>query len=277
MSEMKLFLDSAKLSEIEKAHSCGVLDGITTNPTLIKDAMEGLKERGESLNIWEYTDRILMTSAGIPVILGVTESSCEGIANQGSALYYLFNPVAGNVYIKVPANPSFAGERGRDLDGIKAIKTLSAAGIPVTATFIFTPEQALMAAKAGAKIVCLHAGKLDDYILASHDITANATACLPAEGLKAQTGALDDNGIVSGVDLIRTTAILFKKYSLETQIMAASIRSVRQAREVALAGADIATLPLALIESLMSHPKSLEGMELFKQGILQEYADLTKK
>jgi transaldolase len=277
MSEMKLFIDSAKLSEIEKAHSCGVLDGVTTNPTLIKNAMEDLKERGEALNIWEYTDRILMVSAGIPVILGVTESSCEGIANQGSALYYLFNPVASNVYIKVPVNPSFTGETGRDLDGIKAIKTLSAAGIPVTATIIFTPEQALIAAKAGAKIVSLHAGKLDDYILSQHNIAANATGCLPAEGLKLQNGVLDDNGIVSGVDLIKMTAALFKRYNLETQIMAASVRSGRQAREVALAGADIATLPLSLIESLMAHPKTREGMELFKQGILQEYADLTKK
>ena len=277
MSEMKLFIDSAKLSEIEKAHSCGVLDGITTNPTLIKNAMEDLKERGEALNIWEYTDRILMTSAGIPVILGVTESTCEGIANQGSALYYLFNPVAGNVYIKVPVNPSFVGEIGRDFEGIKAIKTLSAAGIPVTATFIFTPEQALMAAKAGAKIVCLHAGKLDDYILVRHGITVNATGCIPAGGLKSETGVIDDDGIVSGVDLIKTTSALFKRYNLETQIMAASIRSSRQAREVALAGADIATLPLNLIESLMTHPKTLEGMELFKQGVLQEYADLTKK
>jgi transaldolase len=274
---MKVFLDSAKLSEIEKAHSCGVLDGVTTNPTSIKNAMEDLKERGESLNIWEYTDRILMSSAGIPVILGVTESSYEGIANQGSALYYLFNPVAGNVYIKVPVNPSFEGECGRDLEGAAAIKTLSAAGIPVTATFIFTPEQALMAAKAGAKIVCLHAGKLDDHILARHDIIPNAAGCLPAEGLKTQTGVLDDNGIVSGVDLVKTTAALFKRYNLETQIMAASVRSVRQAREVALAGADIATLPLNLIESIMAHPKTREGMELFKQGILQEYADLTKK
>ncbi|MFZ2455427.1 MAG: transaldolase family protein [Candidatus Altiarchaeia archaeon] len=274
---MKLFLDSAKLPEIEKANSCGILDGVTTNPALIKTAMEDLNERGEALNIWEYTDRIMMSSAGIPVILGVTESSCEGIANQGRALYYLFNPVAGNVYIKVPVNPSFAGERGRDLEGTAAIKTLSGAGIPVTATFIFTPEQALMAAKAGAKIVCLHAGKLDDYILTQHGIKADAVDCLPAEGLRSEIGVLDDNGIVSGVDLIKTTVSLFRKYNIGTQIMAASIRSVRQVREVALAGADIATLPLSLIEALMDHPKTREGMELFKQGILQEYADLTKK
>jgi len=77
------------------------------------------------------------------VILGITESSSSGIADQGRALFYLFNPVAGNVYIKVPVNPSFEGEYGREFDGIQAIKTLSAAGIPVTATFIFTLSRRL--------------------------------------------------------------------------------------------------------------------------------------
>lgn len=274
---MKIFIDSAKLSEIERVHACGILDGITTNPGLIKDAMEDLKEKGESLSIWEYTDRLLMQSSGLPVILGVTESSSAGIADQGRALFYLFNPVAGNVYLKVPVNPSFEGESGREFDGIKAIKTLSAAGIPVTATFIFTPEQALLAAKAGAKIVSLHAGKLDDYILSKHGVSAGAACCLPAEGLKMQNGVLDDDGIVSGVHLIKETVELFKKCNIQTEVMAASIRTTRQAREAALAGAHIETLTIGMIEQLMSHPKTLEGMELFKQGILQEYADLTKK
>jgi transaldolase len=92
-----------------------------------------------------------------------------------------------------------------------------------------------------------------------------------------QTGVLDDNGIVSGVDLIEKTVALFGKCKIDTEVMAASIRTPRQAREAALAGAGIATLTMGLIERLMSHPKTLEGMELFKQGILQEYADLTKK
>lgn len=274
---MKIFLDSAKLSEVERLHACGILDGISTNPSLIRDAVEDLKLKGESLSIWEYTDRLLMSSAGLPVIMGITESSSSGMADQGRALFYLFNPVASNVYIKVPVNPSFEGEVGREFEGIQVIKTLSAAGIPVTATFIFAPEQALMAAKAGAKIVCLHAGKLDDYILQEHGVAENSAGCLPAGGLKLQTGVLDDNGIVSGVDLIEKTVALFGKCKIDTEVMAASIRTPRQAREAALAGAGIATLTMGLIERLMSHPKTLEGMELFKQGILQEYADLTKK
>jgi len=211
------------------------------------------------------------------VILGITESSSSGIADQGRALFYLFNPVAGNVYIKVPVNPSFEGEYGREFDGIQAIKTLSAAGIPVTATFIFTPEQALMAAKAGAKIVCLHVGKLDDYILKQHGVSERCAEGLPVGGLKSGAGVFDDNGIVSGVDLIEKTADLFGKCRIGVEIMAASIRTPRQMREAALSGANIATLTVDMIRQIMSHSKTREGMELFKQGILQEYADLTKK
>ena len=274
---MKIFIDSAKLWEIEKVYCCGVLDGVTTNPTLIHQAVEELKEKGETQDMAKYIKRILQTAHGTPVSLEVTEYAYEKMVDQGMALYQMFNPVAGNIYIKVPVNPSFEGEKGRDFEGIKAIKTLTDAGIPVNATLIFTPEQALMAAKAGSRFVSPYVGRLDDYIMASHGLSTTEKGHFPDDGFKSRSGLLDDNGIVSGIDLIKKTVEIFRIFDVKSEVLAASIRTSRQAREAALAGADIATLPLDVILDLLKHPKTREGMELFKEDTVKEYAGLTKK
>jgi len=145
---MKLFIDSAKLDEIEKAYSAGIIDGVTTNPSLIKKAVDSLKEQGKKINIEEYIKKILITAKGTPVSLEVTDFTYDKMVKQAKALFKRFNPIAKNVFIKIPVNPSFEGHEADPFDGIKAIKTLSKAKIPINCTLIFTPEQALMAAKA---------------------------------------------------------------------------------------------------------------------------------
>ena len=136
---MKIFIDSARLDEIQQAYSYGIIDGVTTNPSLLKKAVVKLQEAGEKITIKEYIKKILTVAKGTPVSLEVTETSSEVMVQQAKKLYKMFNPVANNVNIKIPVNPSFPKEEGRQFEGIQAIKTLSNAGIPVNCTLIFTP------------------------------------------------------------------------------------------------------------------------------------------
>jgi len=273
---VKIFIDSARLEEIEKAKHYGLLDGVTTNPSLIKAAVEDLKKKGESIDIAGYIRKILTTAEGKPVSLEITETSHREMVAQGKKLFALFNPVANNVYIKVPINPSFGNQEDRDYQGIQTIRDLSEQGIPVNCTLIFTPEQALLAAKAGAKFVSPFAGRIDDDIRARADIPFGKADYFPAEGLYQGDVLLDDNGIVSGIDLVRQIVEIFQNFAVETEVLAASIRNARQAREAALAGADIATLPFSVIRELLVHHKTAEGMEKFTQDIVPAYADLMK-
>jgi transaldolase len=188
----------------------------------------------------------------------------------------MFNPVANNVCIKIPVNPSFPKETGREFEGIKTIKTLSKAGIPVNCTLIFTPEQALLAAKAGASYVSPFAGRIDDYIRNNNNITFKKTDYFPSEGWEKDGEILDDNGIVSGIDLVEQISEIFSIYDISTEIISASIRNQRQVRESAFAGADIATLPYSVIMQLLVHYKTEEGMKKFTDDIVPEYADLTR-
>jgi transaldolase len=196
---------------------------------------------------------------------------------QGKQLYKMFNPIADNVNIKIPVNPSFPNETGKDFDGIQAVKTLSKAGIPVNCTLIFTPEQALLAAKAGATYVSPFAGRIDDYIRANNKIPFKKTDYFPAEGWEKNKEILEDNGIVSGIDLVAQIVDLFSIYNIKTEVIAASIRNTRQAREAALAGADIATLPYGVVLDLLVHYKTQEGMKKFTDDIVPEYADVTRE
>lgn len=270
---MQIFIDSAKLEEIEGAYNSGILDGVTTNPSLIKKAVEDLKKKGNFVNMGDYIKDILKTAPGVRVSLEVTERACDKMIEQGRKLFKMFNPVAKNVYIKIPVNPSFDGENGRDFDGLRAIRTLTGEGIPVNCTLVFTPEQALLAAKAGAKIVSPFAGRIDDYLRTQNNIIFGKSDYFPAEG----RNDLNDNGIVSGIDLVRKIVEIFKNYNIKTEVLAASIRNVRQAREAALAGADIATLPFEVIKELMAHCKTREGMKSFTDDAIPEYVDLTGK
>ena len=273
---MKIFIDSAKLEEIEKAHCCGVLDGVTTNPSLIKRAIDELKEKRQDIDMENYIKRILETARGLPVSLEVIGTNYKEMVEEGKRLFGLFNPVAGNVYIKIPVNPSFEKHSETLFDGIHAIQELSRVNIPVNCTLVFTPEQALMAAKSGARFVSPFVGRVDDYIRTQNNIPFEKGDYFPASGWKTGDRILEDNGIVSGVDLIRQCAEIFKKHRIRSELLAASIRNLRQVREVALAGADIATLPFSVIQSLLVHHQTIEGMEKFTHDVIPEYADLLK-
>jgi len=273
---MKIFIDSARLDEIEQSYSYGIIDGVTTNPSLLKKAVVKLQDAGKKITIADYIKKILLTAKGTPVSLEVTEYNADGMIKQAKKLYKMFNPVANNVYIKIPVNPSFEGEKDIDFDGIKTIKTLSKSGIPVNCTLIFTPEQALLAAKAGAKFVSPFAGRVDDYIRDTHKISFKKSDYFPAEGWEENEDVLENNGIVSGIDLIGQIIEVFKNYYIKTEVLAASIRNVRQAREAALVGADIATLPFDVIRELLVHYKTQEGIRKFTDDIVQEYAKLMK-
>jgi transaldolase len=272
--QIRIFIDSAKLDEIKLAYDYSLVDGVTTNPSLLKKAVDKLKKEGEDINLKNYIKQILKTAKGTPVSLEVTETDYEGMVKQGKKLYKKFNRVAKNVYIKIPINTSF-NERPT-ADAIKAIKELSRKNIPINCTLIFTPEQALLAAKAGAKIVSPFCGRIDDLIRKENKLKFKKEDYFPAEGIEKRKKILEDNGVVSGIDLVEQIVEMFKNYDIETEVIAASMRNPRQVREAALAGAHIATLPFKVIKQLLSHKKTQEGMRDFTKDIVQEYVDLTK-
>ena len=271
---MKLFIDSADLEEIKQVADCGLLDGITTNPTLIKKALDKLKQKNKKINLEAYIKQILKTAKGKPVSLEVIGNNFEEMIKEAQILYKKFNPVAKNVYIKIPVNPCLEELCSLESDGIKAIKFLSNKNIPINCTLIFTPEQALLAAKAGAKVVSPFAGREDDYLREIARIKFEKEDYFPAKGIKKYKKILEDNGIVSGVDLIKKTKEIFLKQNMKSEILAASIRNKQQFREVVLAGADIATMPFSVIKSLLEHPKTLEGMKQFTKDVTKEYTKL---
>ena len=273
---MKIFVDSAKLDEIEQAYNYGVLDGVTTNPSLLKKAVTDLEKSGKKITIEAYLKKILLQAKGTPVSLEVTEYTYDKMVKQAKKLYKLFNPVAKNVNIKIPINTSFPNEEGNDFEGLKTIKTLSKAGIPVNCTLIFTPEQALLAAKAGATYVSPFAGRIDDYIRLQNKLTFNKSDYFPSEGMVKNDKVLNDNGIVSGIDLVAQIVDIFHIYGFSTEVIAASLRNTRQVREAAIVGADIATVPFSVIKQLLTHFKTKEGMEKFTADVVPEYAELTK-
>jgi len=273
---MKLFIDTAKLNEIKEAYNYGIIDGVTTNPSLLKKAVKKLEAEGENISIKDYIKKVLETAQGTPVSLEVTEYTADKMIHQAKKLYEIFNPVAENVVIKIPVNPSFVDNKNRDFDGINAIRALANEDIHVNCTLVFTPEQALLAAKAGATYVSPFAGRVDDYIRKNNGIVFEKSDYFPAEGWQTEEEYLDDNGIFSGIDLVEKIAALFDYYDIDTEVLAASMRNVRQVREAALAGADIATIPYKVIKKLLVHYKTQEGMKNFTKDIVQEYADLTK-
>jgi len=266
---MKIFIDSADLDEITQAYKWGIADGVTTNPSLLKKAVDKREAMGETVNVRDYLKKLLRVAKGTPVSLEVTESEAEGMIEQGKALYKDFNPIAKNVYIKIPVNPAFKEEDDTQFDGLKAIKELSSIGIPINCTLVFTPEQALLAAKAGASFVSPFAGRVDDYIRAQSKKKFDKKAYFPAGGV-----GKDDNGIVSGIDLVAKCVNILNYYDFETEVLAASLRNPRQVREAALVGAEIATLPFGVIQDMLKHFKTYEGMAKFTADIVPEYVDL---
>jgi transaldolase len=270
---MKLFIDSADIEEIKQVKKNGILDGVTTNPSLIKKAVEKFKKKGK-LDMESYIKDILKTCKGKPVSLEVIGTNYKEMVSEGKILYKKFNKVGKNVYVKIPVNPCMDLKCNNSSDGIKAIKALSKLGIPVNCTLIFTPEQALLASKAGAKMVSPFVGRVDDYIRELNRIKFDKKDYFPKQGWKKGKKVLDDNGIVSGVELIESCVKIFK--GSKTEVLAASIRNKKQFREVAEVGADIATVPFSVIQKLLVHYKSAEGMRNFVKDVVPEYSKIVR-
>lgn len=206
---MLFFLDSADIEEIRKAAGWGVIDGVTTNPSLV--AKSGGRD-------FHGLIREIASLVEGPVSAEVTSLDPEGMVAEGRALA----AVAPNVAVKIPM--------GRD--GMTACSRLTREGIAVNVTLVFSPQQALLAAAAGAAYVSPFVGRLDDI---GED----------------------------GIGLVDDIAELFDIHNITTEIIAASIRHPRHVAEAALAGADIATVPLAVLEKCFDHPLTESGIKKF--------------
>jgi len=205
---MKFFIDTANIQEIRKAASWGILDGVTTNPSLV--AKEGK-------SFYDVLREICSVVPG-PVSAEVVSTTTEEMVKEGREL----SRIAKNITVKIPCIAA----------GIPAIKALSGEGIAINTTLIFSAPQALIAAKAGATFVSPFVGRLDDISSV-------------------------------GMDVVRQIRTIFDNYDIPTQILAASIRNPVHVVEAALAGADVATMPFAVIEALLKHPLTDLGLKRF--------------
>ncbi len=299
---MKIFLDTAEVEEIEQAHDWGVVDGITTNPSLIKKAVQ----TREQIDMAGYIEKICKKLDG-PVSLEVIGLTAEEMVEEAKYLYERFNPVNDNVVVKIPINTNHPAEEKGEYEGLKALRELSREGIPTNTTLIMKPEQALMAAKAGTNYVSPFAGRIDDYIRGQSGLTRGedyekweynnpklwgaaknmelkplfrdlsgeeAKEIYQNEQLREKRGQIEDEGVKSGVHLLESIIRIFENYDFETEVLAASMRNSRQVREVAELGADVATLPFRVIEEMMQHFKTEEGIKAFSDDVVPEYKSL---
>lgn len=259
---MKFFVDTAILSEIEWAMGIGC-DGVTTNPSLIKKAVDALKANGENVDMMSYIRKICETAGRCrDVSLEVVSLESEKMIKEAVVLYNKFNILANNVVVKIPVSTASTSH----YEGLKAMSALQRKQIPVNATLVFTPEQALMCGKLGAKYVSPFAGRIDDMLRSKSGIVFDKSEYFPEQGIR-----MDDNGIVSGIDLVRKTVAILKNYGMKTEVIAASLRNARQVREAALAGAHVATIPFNVLEEMTKHPKTAEGVMAFAKDVVPEY------
>lgn len=271
---MKIYLDTADIDEIKNGLETGIVDGITTNPSLIKKS----QEKHNSDDMRRYIKEILnLAGENKPVSLEVADTSYEGMKNEAYKIYKMFKKHK-NLVIKIPINPS-STENGESFDGIKLIKNLASKGISVNTTLIMTPEQAILAAKAGAKYVSPFAGRIDDYIRENKlgmrvGKEFEKDSYFPAEGYKEKGKLVSDNGVLSGVDLVTQIVEIFRTYRFKCEVLAASARNTRQVREFMLAGAHITTIPFSVFSSLTSHYKTVEGINSFTNDTVPEYKEL---
>lgn len=209
---MKFFIDTANLKQIEEARDLGILDGVTTNPSLMaKEGISGIK------NVHNHYKAICDLVDG-PVSAEVISTQFEGMVEEGEALAQL----ADNIVIKIPMIK----------DGIKALSHFRNKGIPTNCTLVFSPGQAILAAKAGATMVSPFIGRIDD-------ITWN------------------------GMKLIEDIAEIYAIQGFDTMILAASIRNAKHIVDAAKAGTDIVTCPIGPILGLLKHPLTDIGLEKF--------------
>ena len=217
---MKLFVDTANIEEIRKANDMGVICGVTTNPSLI--AKEGR-------DVYEVVKEIASIVDGpISGEVKATTTDAEGMIAEGREIAKL----PKNMVVKIPMT----------IEGLKACKVLSSEGIKVNMTLIFTANQALLCARAGAAYVSPFLGRLDDIS-------------------------------VRGTDLITEVAEIFNIHGIETEIIAASIRNPMHVTDCALAGADIATVPYKVIEQMTHHPLTDAGIEKFQKDYLAVFGE----
>lgn len=208
---MKFFVDTANVEDIKKANDMGVICGVTTNPSLI--AKEGRDFNEVIKQITEIVD------GPISGEVKATTTDAEGMIAEGREIAGIHS----NMVVKIPMT----------VEGLKACKVLSAEGIKVNMTLIFTSNQALLAARAGAAYVSPFLGRLDDIS-------------------------------VRGIDLIREIVEIFDVAGIETEIIAASVRNPIHVTDCALAGAHIATVPYKVLEQMTKHPLTDAGIEKFQ-------------
>ena len=208
---MIFFIDRAKVEDIKKASDMGVICGVTTNPSLI--AKEG--------RVFEEVIREITAIVDGPISgeVKATTTDAEGMIAEGKSIA----AIHPNMVVKIPMTA----------EGLKACKVLAEEGIKVNMTLIFTANQALLAARAGAAYVSPFLGRLDDIS-------------------------------VRGIDLIREISEMFSIADLDTEIIAASVRNPIHVTDCALAGADIATVPYKVIEQMIKHPLTDQGIEKFQ-------------
>ena len=205
---MKFFIDTANIDEIKEAHSMGMVDGVTTNPSLI--AKEGRDFEEIIKEICEIVDG--------PISAEVVSTDAQGMIEEARKLSKIHN----NIVVKIPML----------VDGLKATRILAEEGIKTNVTLVFSPLQALMAAKAGATYVSPFIGRLDDI---------------------SQEGLL----------LVEQIVEIYGNYAFDTEIIVASIRNPLHVLESALMGADIATIPFNVLSKLAAHPLTDKGLKAF--------------
>jgi transaldolase len=217
MNKMKIFIDSANVREIRDAMALGVVDGVTTNPTLVA------KENRPAVQLL----REICSLVPGPVSAEVISLDCDGMIAEAAELA----KIAQNIVIKIPLIK----------EGLKAAKILKEKGIKTNVTLCFSPTQALLAAKAGATYVSPFIGRLDDIS-------------------------------ITGIELIADIKRIYSNYGFPTQIIVASVRNPVHVADAARIGADIATIPYAVIEQLIKHPLTDTGVARF----LEDYKKIPK-
>ena len=217
---MRFFIDTANVDDIRKANDMGVICGVTTNPSLI--AKEG--------RVFEEVIAEIASIVDGPISgeVKATTTDAEGMIKEGREIA----KIHPNMVVKIPMTT----------EGLKAVKVLSAEGIKTNVTLIFTANQALLAARAGATYVSPFLGRLDDIS-------------------------------VRGVDLINEIAQIFEVAGIETEIIAASIRNPMHITDCALAGADIATVPYKVIEQMTHHPLTHAGIKKFQEDYIAVFGE----